>query len=84
MVRPARPRSARRLRLLTLLVLGLTLSGLGIADYVGAAIVPVVVYAAAALLVIGLALVAATWFGRARGLLPVGVLLAGGAYSACR
>ena len=33
-------------------------------------------YAAAALLVIGLALVLATWLGRARGLLPLGVLLA--------
>jgi hypothetical protein len=74
LVRPADRRSARRLRLVTLLVLGLTLSGLGIADYVGQP-VPDVVYAAAALLVIGLALVAATWFGRARGLLPVGILL---------
>jgi phage shock protein PspC (stress-responsive transcriptional regulator) len=74
LVRSADRRSARRLRLVTLLVLGLVLSGLGIADYLGQSI-PVVVYAAAALLVVGLALVAATWFGRARGILPVGVLL---------
>jgi hypothetical protein len=56
----------------TLLVLGLTLSGLGIADYAGSPIPPLV-YAAATLLVLGLALIAATWFGRARGLLPLGV-----------
>ena len=74
LVRPAARRSARRLRLVTLLVLGLTLSGLGIADYLGGPI-PVVVYAASALLVVAVALVAATWFGRARGLLPVGILL---------
>ena len=55
-------------------MLGLTLSGLGIADYLGADD-PAHVYAAAALLVVGLTLVAATWLGRARGLLPVGVLL---------
>lgn len=73
-IRTADRRSARRLRLVTLLVLGLTLSGIGIADYVGEP-VPVVVYPAAALLVIGGALIAAIWFGRARGLLPVGVLL---------
>src|SRR6476659_6440234 len=33
-------------------------------------------YLAAALLIIGLTLVAATWLGRARGLLPLGVVLA--------
>ena len=73
-IRSAVRRSARRLRLVTLLVLGLTLSGIGIADYVGEP-VPVVLYPAAALLVVGAALIAAIWFGRARGLLPVGVLL---------
>ena len=74
-VRPRRRRSARRLGWSALLVLGLTLSGLGLADYLGAAITPAV-YAATALLVIGFALVLATWFGRPRGLLPVGVVLA--------
>ncbi|HEU4907293.1 MAG TPA: PspC domain-containing protein [Propionibacteriaceae bacterium] len=68
-------RSAKRLRLVSVVVLGLTLSGLGIAQALGLAI-PVAGYLAAALLVIGLALLAATWFGRARGLLPLGVLLA--------
>ena len=66
--------AARRLRLLTLLVLGLVLAGLNLLDRAGAA-VPPAGYAAAALLVVGLALVAATWCGRARGLLPLGLLL---------
>ena len=73
-VRPVRRLSARRLGWATLLVLGLTLTGLGVADSLGAAITPTV-YAAAALLVVGLALVLATWLGRARGLLPMGVVL---------
>ena len=69
-----RTRSARRLRLVGLLMLGLTLSGLGLADRYGVD-VPVSGYLAAALLVVGLTLVAATWFGRARGILGVGLLL---------
>ena len=68
-------RSAKRLRLVAVIVLGLTLSGLGVAQALGRAI-PLAGYLAAALLVVGLTLVAATWFGRARGLLPLGVLLA--------
>ena len=67
--------SAKRLRLVSLIVLGLTLSGLGVAQALGVAI-PLAGYLAAALLVIGLTLVAATWLGMARGLLPVGILLA--------
>ena len=55
-------RSAKRLRLISLIVLGLTLSGLGIAQAFGVAI-PLAGYLAAALLVIGLTLVAATWLG---------------------
>jgi hypothetical protein len=68
-------RTAKRLRLVSLIVLGLTLSGLGLAQALGVAI-PLASYLAVALLVIALTLVAATWFGRARGLLPLGVLLA--------
>jgi phage shock protein PspC (stress-responsive transcriptional regulator) len=68
-------RSAKRLRLVAVIVLGLTLSGLGVAQALSLAI-PLAGYLAAALLVIGLTLLAATWFGRARGLLPLGVLLA--------
>jgi phage shock protein PspC (stress-responsive transcriptional regulator) len=67
--------SAKRLRLVSLIVLGLTLSGLGVLQGVGTAL-PLASYLAAALLVIGLTLVAATWLGMARGLLPLGVLLA--------
>ena len=74
-VKMSQTRSAKRLRLVCLIVLGLTLSGLGTAQAAGVAI-PLAGYLAAALLVIGLTLVAATWFGMARGLLPVGVLLA--------
>jgi phage shock protein PspC (stress-responsive transcriptional regulator) len=73
-VRPVRRLSARRLGWATLLMLGVTLAGLGLADNLGATITPTV-YAAAALLVVGLALVLATWLGRARGLLPIGAVL---------
>jgi phage shock protein PspC (stress-responsive transcriptional regulator) len=74
-VKMSQTRSAKRLRLVSLIVLGVTLSGLGIAQALGLAI-PVVSYLATALLVIGLTLVAATWFGMARGLLPLGIALA--------
>lgn len=66
--------SARRLRLAALLVGGLTLAGLGLADGHGVTI-PLTAYIGAALLVVGLTLVTATWLGRARGLLPIGFLL---------
>jgi phage shock protein PspC (stress-responsive transcriptional regulator) len=74
-VRPVRRLSAQRLGWATLLAVGVTLTGLGVADHLGAA-VSATLYAAAALLVLGLALVLATWLGRPRGLLPAGVLLA--------
>lgn len=70
----ARSLSARRLRLVGLIVLGLTLLGLAIADALGVPITPVI-YLSTALLVVGLTLIAATWFGRARGILPVGLVL---------
>jgi len=66
--------AARRLRLLMLLVMGLATGGLAVAEQSGLDVSPAT-YAATALLVVGLALVAATWFGRARGLLPLGLLL---------
>ena len=56
------------------MVLGATLAALGIAD-VGGAVVGPAIYVGAALLVVGLTLVAATWFGRARGIVPVGIVL---------
>jgi phage shock protein PspC (stress-responsive transcriptional regulator) len=68
-------KSAKRLRMVSLIALGLTLSGLGVAQALGVAI-PLAGYLAAALLVIGVTLLVATWLGMARGLLPVGVLLA--------
>ena len=74
-VRPGASVAARRLRLVTVTALGLTWLGLGIADALGVA-VSLAVYAGAGLLVLALGLVAATRWGRARGLLPVGVLLA--------
>jgi hypothetical protein len=56
------------------IVLGLTVAGLGLADYLGAA-VPVVAYFGTGLLVIGLTLMIASLLGRARGLLPLGIVL---------
>lgn len=70
----ARSLSARRLRLASVALLGLVLLGLAIADALGVPVTPLI-YAAAALLVVGLTLIAATWLGRARGILPVGLLL---------
>jgi len=74
-VRPAASLAARRLRLVTVSALGLTWLGLGIADALGTA-VNLTVYAGAGLLVLALGLVAATRFGRARGLLPAAAVLA--------
>ena len=74
-VKMSNTKSAKRLRMVSLIVLGLTLSGLGVAQALGVAI-PLAGYLAAALLVIGVTLVVATWLGMARGLLPVGALLA--------
>jgi hypothetical protein len=61
--------------MVSLIAIGLTLSGLGVAQALGVAI-PLASYLAAALLVIGLTLLIATWLGMARGLLPVGAFLA--------
>lgn len=67
--------AAKRLRLAVLIVAGLALAGLGLADVLGAPITAVI-YLATALLVVGLGLVVAGWVGRARGLLPIGLILA--------
>jgi len=74
-VKLSHTKSAKRLRMVSLIALGLTLSGLGVAQALGVAI-PLASYLAAALLVIGVTLLVATWLGMARGLLPVGALLA--------
>lgn len=67
-------RSAKRLRLVSLLALALTLSGLAVADHEGVKI-PLSAYFGAALLVLGVTLVAAAWLGRARGILPAALLV---------
>lgn len=69
-----RPRARRRLGFVSLLVMGLALGGLGIAD-VYYPISPVA-YVATALLVTGLTLILGTWFGRPKGLLALGIVLA--------
>ena len=74
-VKMSNAKSAKRLRMVSLIAVGLTLSALGVAQALGVAI-PLAGYLAAALLVIGVTLVVATWLGAARGLLPVGALLA--------
>ncbi len=74
-IAPHRRTSARRLRLVAVAVLGLTLTALAVGDAAGLPI-GVTTYLAAALLVGGLTLVAAGWLGRARGILPVTVLVA--------
>lgn len=66
--------SARRLRVLCLAALVVVLGGLGAADAAGASI-STAMYLSGALLVLGLTMVAAAWFGRARGLLPIALLL---------
>jgi phage shock protein PspC (stress-responsive transcriptional regulator) len=73
-LRPGNTLAARRLRLVSLIALGLTLSGLGVANYLGAG-VPLAAFFGAALLVVGITLLAAAWLGRARGVLPLGILL---------
>jgi len=56
---------------LTLLVLGT----LAVIDIAGGATIPAVGYLAAALATIGLGLLVGTWFGRARWLIPIGLIL---------
>ncbi len=73
--RRLRRRPARRLGLVTLVVLGLVLTGLGVASAAGIA-VSVSGYLAACLLVIGIALLAGTRYGRPPGAALAAVLLA--------
>jgi phage shock protein PspC (stress-responsive transcriptional regulator) len=73
--RRLRRRSARRLGLVSLVVLGLTMTGLGIASAAGAPI-SVGVYLSSALLIFGLTLLAGARFGRPPGLAFSTVLVA--------
>ena len=70
-----RRRSARRLGLVSFVVLGLTISGLAVASNLGWITATVPVYLSAALLVVGLTLLAGARFGRPPGLAFLAVLL---------
>lgn len=65
--------AARRLRSTVLIVAALALAALALVDALGVT-VPWVLYPATALLIIGLGLVIATWTGRAKGLLALGIV----------
>lgn len=71
----ARKRSSRRLGLVSLVVLGLSMTGLGVASALGAAISPAT-YLATALLVMGLTLLAGTRYGRPPGMAFGAVIVA--------
>jgi phage shock protein PspC (stress-responsive transcriptional regulator) len=73
-----RPRRPRRRPFLTPLTLSVLLIGAGIVallDNAGATHVTVAETLAGGVAVIGVALIASAWFGRARGLIPIGIVL---------
>jgi hypothetical protein len=75
---PQPPRPPRRRSFLTPLTISLLLIGAGVAavlDGAGAVHLTVAGVLASALIVVGGALVVSTWFGRAHGLIPIGLLL---------
>jgi phage shock protein PspC (stress-responsive transcriptional regulator) len=72
-VRPARPPS--RLGRVTTSLMLVALGVLALLDTVGHADVPAGTYLAVSLAVVGLGLVTGAWFGRARGLIVLGLLL---------
>jgi phage shock protein PspC (stress-responsive transcriptional regulator) len=75
---PRPPRPPRRRSFLTPLTISVLLIGAGAAallDSVGAVHLTLAAVLASALIVVGGALVLSGWFGRARGLIPIGVLL---------
>src|SRR5204862_6764087 len=75
---PRPPRPPRRRSFLTPLTISVLLIGAGAAaflDSVGAVHVTLAAVLASGLIVVGAALVLSTWFGRARGLIPIGVIL---------
>ena len=76
--RPPRPRRPRRRPFLTPITISLLLIGGGAAALLDSADVVHLTVAgvlASGLIVVGLAMVISTWFGRAHGLIPIGVLL---------
>jgi phage shock protein PspC (stress-responsive transcriptional regulator)/predicted membrane protein len=75
---PQPPRPPRRRSFLTPLTISVLLIGAGAAaflDSVNAVHVTLAAVLASGLIVVGAALVLSAWFGRARGLIPIGVLL---------
>src|SRR5262249_3568880 len=70
---PAPPRS--RLGRVTFSLLLVVLGVLALVDIVGHVTVPFAGYVAAALATVGLGLVIGAWFGRARGLIALGIVL---------
>lgn len=66
---------ARRLRLVSIIVLGLALAGLGVASWFGVT-VPILAWLATALLVVSLTLIVGAFVGRARGTMLAALLLA--------
>lgn len=67
--------TARRVRTIAIAAVAVAVIGLGVLDGSGLLTVPLLGYAATALLIVGVALVISAWTGRARGLLPLGCLL---------
>ncbi|MGO1973775.1 MAG: PspC domain-containing protein [Propionibacteriaceae bacterium] len=66
---------ARRLRLVSIIVLGLAMAGLGVISWLGPT-VPVLAWLGAALLVVSLTLVAGAFVGRPRGTMVAAIVLA--------
>ena len=71
---PRPPKERSQLGLLTFSLILLVIGGLALADMT-ALDIPAPVYVAASLAVVGLCLVLGTWFGRARSMIALGVLL---------
>lgn len=70
-----RPRGRSALGPLTVSAAAVTVGAMAVADVIGASISPAT-YVAAALGVVGLGLLVGAWWGRSRGLIVLGVLLA--------
>ncbi|MDQ1481819.1 MAG: hypothetical protein QOI44_2680 [Actinomycetota bacterium] len=72
---PRRPRHRSFLTPITLSVLLIGAGAVALLDWIDAAHITFAALLATGLVVVGAALVLSAWFGRARGLIPIGVLL---------
>jgi phage shock protein PspC (stress-responsive transcriptional regulator)/predicted membrane protein len=75
---PPRPRRPRRRSFLTPVTISILLIGAGgaaLLDSAGAVHLTVAGVLATGLLMVGIAMIVSTWYGRAHGLIPIGVLL---------